>query len=169
MGHRHCPSGDHFVILFDGVVNLYLDPGKGAADAPPKCFELIRTMYIRAKLRLAVPDRIFGAHLVNGLAAAPVPHFFEPPTNQICILSHCKLLTTILPGGASAELSNRTDLSAQVGRVNPIGLQARLILVDNPNETLLSLTLSELRIENIVDGQAAILPIDMKTFKAFLT
>jgi hypothetical protein len=44
-------------------------------------------------LGLAITNRVFGAHFVNGLATPLVPDFFEPTADQICVLCHGKLLT----------------------------------------------------------------------------
>jgi len=39
---------------------------------------MFRALNIGTMLSLAISDRVFGAHLMNGLAAALVPDLFEP-------------------------------------------------------------------------------------------
>jgi hypothetical protein len=53
----------------------------------------------------------------------------------------------------------------QVGGINSVGLQVRLVLLNHPNETLLRLPQRELSIDNLVHDDAAVLPVRVKTFE----
>src|SRR5450631_2171760 len=63
----------------------------------------------------------------------------------------------------------RSWLLAQVRRINVVRLQARPVLLNNPNERLARLTLGELSVVDLIREQTAVPPGNVKPLGAHLS
>ena len=86
MSHSHCPAGYHLIIivLLNRIVNVDVYVRECVTETAPKLLKVLRTVNVSPMLRLAIADRVLGAHCIDDFLAALVPDPLEPLPEQNC-------------------------------------------------------------------------------------
>ena len=88
MLHGNRPARNDHLALFDGLVDLDMDRGKGGTEGFPKFAEGVGAHDVGAIVGLAVPHGVLGAQVIDGGFAALVPDFVEPLADQVGVSCH---------------------------------------------------------------------------------